>query len=125
LFRLYSGSKSKGDLEDAKKSLEQLIEGLGIAEAEGSVKIVLIYPKKWEVVFFDINGPPRQEECGGGSCLCICDHDFMARYSGCNDLSESVCGAVDKRITITNEIKIYPTDVEIKYFNGRYIITAK
>ncbi len=72
LVSLYVSFKNQQELRQAEATLNNIIEGIGIAESKGSYEMTLVSPKGWIFAYFDSSKFPPPDSCFGEDCLCFC-----------------------------------------------------
>tara|TARA_Y100000034_G_scaffold9241_1_gene9962 strand:+ start:115 stop:615 length:501 start_codon:yes stop_codon:yes gene_type:complete len=131
LTALYFANQNSEKLEQAKASLEHLIEGINseIGEVEIYNPISsLIPPESWILISFPLNENIFPDKCNEKECLCICDKGTLtSKNDGLAKDCDSIGICMESNFKIKDEkIKIEnpPLILQINY-GDKIILTKK
>ena len=100
LYNMFMNNNAK--LEQAKASLDNIIEQINNLKNEGDTAIVTIYnPKNWMISYQQdttvVGALPSS--CNQRRCLCICESATSKEelFNNCNDPKKGVCKILDDK----------------------------
>lgn len=71
-FKLYSLFLKKTDTEQARETLEQILQRASSLKEGENAKYLVVAPAGWYLIYYDSNFPGMPSDCGFKGCICIC-----------------------------------------------------